>query len=380
MDANFLLLIVFLFAPLLIARAANLLGSYRLPAMVTLLVLLWSAVVLWGVGYVIAPGDDFSANVSAAMLGVVVTLVVPLVVAGRLLARLIALRFAPSVADAIAAVIVGSTASFVTLVLSMYLSLTGFVVFSGVSSAALTSVEPLPLSVMAPVTGLLIFVTATSAWILMGWGSMPTLRQRKGTVIGLVCVGLAVFFSIVLSLLLSILATSFPLIASSGVVWLVLIGGAVSIIVGMLTAGFMHGILVGLASLFDLSALLVIVGLVMALAGSHTAVPAMTLSTAVKMLALIVALSLVQLRAVLIGQRVLSMLCLVLLAIPFVGLAQQLPPDSLHIAGLILLFLLLAFWLGRWGLALRQSRQGGRISTALLAMSLLAVPLVFLIA
>src|SRR5262245_57448445 len=104
------LLLVFLFAPLLIARAANLAGSYRLTVMVTLLVVLWSVVVLVGAFFYIAQGELSYLVSSATMLGVVILLVVPLVMGGRLLARLIALRFAPTVADAIAAVIVGSTA------------------------------------------------------------------------------------------------------------------------------------------------------------------------------------------------------------------------------------------------------------------------------
>ncbi len=391
------LLVVIIFAPLLIARIANLAYRYRLAAMVILLMLLWTFVVPITVTLVMGPGNQTLTGLVGAMLGVSVVLIVPLVLLGRVLGRVFARRYVPSVADAIAAVVVGSTTSFVTPVLALVLSVGAVRLFALDSIPLLPDLTPISVVTLFPLLAIMTLSSAAAAWILMGWGSMPTLRQRKGTQLGLTCAGVAAFFSVILTLVtawVGIPGTNTPAdLYGSVYLTLVTLFGVVAILVGMLAAGFMHGVLASLASVFDLAAFAVMVltvGLMLTGDPERGTAPSMGMGsgddaiqttiafrTALEALVTTAALAVVYLRAAMIGQRVVSTLVLVLLALPFIGLMPAL--GDVNRLLLALLFLLLVLWLGEWARGLRQTNQGGLISMVLLGTALIIVPLIYLI-
>lgn len=380
----FLIFLIFLLVPIIIGRLANFAGRYRLIVMVALILVGWSLAILVINYFVLFRGDIGSAAIGPATLGIVIALIVPLYVGGRLLARLIARRYAPSVADALASVIIGSTASFVAIVVGLYFSFTYVLTSFQNTFPTRPSAEPIPLVIMIPVLGLTMSITASVAWILMGWGSMPTLRRRKGTVMGLVCAGIAVVFSIVLTLVVSqisqILLSASASVHDAFVIAVVLqVIGAFGIIAGMLVAGYMHGILTGLASISDFAAFIVMVALLMTVFSINPNRSGLTSSESIRFLVLIVALSVVYIRAVLIGHPIVSMFGFVLMAIPFIGLFPRLPWNTLQPLMFALGSIVLLFWLRRWGLALRQMRYGGQISTVLMIAALIVVPLVYVL-
>lgn len=375
-----LVLLLFVVGPLLIARLANLAGRYRLTVMVVLLLLGWL-----GIASLLLSNSSDGPSIpgaAAAIPAIITILVVPLVFVGRLLARVIARRYAPAVADAIASVIVGSIASFMTFTVSASFVLPTLAQNSSALTAPDTA-QPLSLMQALSLLGVAVFIHVAPAWVLMAWGSMPTLRQRKATVLGVVCAAIAILFALISSLLVVYARqVSSPDIARAAL-FMFLGGGAISMLMGMLTAGFMHGILVGLASLFDFAAFVFMVLLLMTLFGFSSPMSGSSASVdtgiSLRLLVLIVALSIVQLRAVMIGHRVVTTFSLSLLLIPFVAVFLHTRPDGLRIAAFAVLFVLLVAWLGRWGVALRHLPYGGQISNALLAAALIAVPAVFLI-
>ncbi len=394
------------YAPMIIGRLANLAGRYRVLVMVVLLLIFWSISSL-AVNFILIPESTISA-IGPALLGIDLVLVVPLVVSNRFLTHLIAKRYAQSVADAIASIIIGSIASFVPPIINIYFSVSLFASYEKVSLIPAKEIAVFPLPVLLAMMGLAIFATASIAWILMGWGSMPTLRRRKGTTLGLVCIVTTVCaFGILTIVLIPILNTLSLLTSSLDTLYfyivIIQIVGGLGLILGMLTAGFMHGILLGLASLFDFIAFLAVFWVLGQAFGIHSDENGIKIGIAIKFLVLIMALSIIQLRANFVGHEIITTLGVFIIGIPFVGLFGQFPtyippppPDDqfavifaespnhfpirdTHIWLAMLLFFLLIYCLYIWGVALRNVPRNGYIFRILFRSALIAVPITFLL-
>lgn len=252
-----LLIASLLYVPLLIGKVAQWLGRRRLIPMLLAQVLFGNILIVVLVYVLLAAGDLRTTTILgiSLLLGSVAALV-PSWLFGIWLGNQIEKRFAEAVADTIAAVVAGALVNFS----ATFFFMSGVALF--MRSTPIPETQA-PSTVTSPVIVVLLYIaiatfTSLSAWLLLGTGSMETLRQRKGTILGLIAVALALIFSTLLSLIYALLGPAFETALAASIpetstielstipllVQLALtIWGSYSILSGMLVGGFTAGVL-----------------------------------------------------------------------------------------------------------------------------------------
>lgn len=377
------MILVIIGLPIFIAQIASSRGKYRLPVMLTLIVISWGLALLISTFVFISSGNVELISLMASNILIAIVIVVLATLAGNFLSSLIAQRYAVSVADALATVIAGISASAVMPMLSFYLLITQLPSISGTELAALN----LTINFRIFITNFLLLASSTGAiaFVLMGWGTVSVLRRRKATIVGSASIILSVILSFLWALVISYFYEFIIQLnldderTRNGLILAMIVFANISILWGMLTAGLTVGIFEEIVMLLMF---LLFVGLSISILASLNYVfqeymrPANYVDEV-----LVFALCLVQLRAFMLDDKVINLLTILLLFFFFMMVATTIEFNSVYsLLILTVVFLATEFSLSQLGILLRQVRSAGWILTGLFVIALILVPLTALIA
>lgn len=387
---NISLLVIILFPigmPIFIARLASLSGNFRLPVMLTLIVLTWGSALLSVTFLFLAGGDIVFTGLMASNILIAIVVVLLATLLGNFLSGFISRRFAVSVADALATVITGISASVVMPLLSLYLLGTqALTLFPTENYIALDAT--INFRVFMTNFVLLGLASSLTAYVLMGRGTISVLRRRKAMIVRNVSVILSIILSFLLALAISyaygiLLESSDEFYESTRTINIIMLSllafSYITILWGMLTAGLTVGIFEEIVMLFNF---LLFVGISIGIFAGLSFVTGEVLDSVNYVNEIfLIALCLLQIRSFMLGDKVISLLMMLVMLFFFVEVGVNMKFDIFYrIPILAIIYLVIQFILNQLGMMLRQVRSAGWILTGLFVIALILLPITALIA